>query len=59
MLIANLPFEGNGRPPRSHNILGMGLYTDPDPSRRGFYVDEVSLASEKRTLFLDSVSGLT
>ena len=58
MLIDNLPLEDgdNRRPPRFHNILGMGLYTDPDPAQRGFYVDEVSLSSEKRTLFLDSVS---
>lgn len=39
-----------------HRILGFGFYSDPDPERRGFYVDEVSFSSEERIFDWDSVS---
>ena len=33
-----------------HQILGFGFYSDPDPDRRGFYVDEVSFSDMERRL---------
>ncbi len=56
MLIENLPLEEDQNPPRFHDILGMAVYTTPLPGQRGFYVDEVALASERKSLFTDSVS---
>ncbi len=56
MLIDNLPLEEDQNPPRFHDILGMAVYSNAVPGQRGFYVDEVALASERKSLFTDSVS---
>lgn len=38
-----------------HQLLGFGFYSDPDPDRRGFYVDEVSFSTTERILNLTNV----
>ncbi len=57
MLIDNLPLAEDQKRPRFHHIIAVGVYTNSVPEQRGFYVDDVALASERKSLFTDSVSG--
>ena len=38
-----------------HQILGFGFYSNPDPDKRGFYIDEVSFSDMERILNLTNV----
>ena len=39
-----------------YQITGFGFYSSEDPLNRGFYIDQVSFSSEKKTLDLMTVS---
>ncbi len=55
-LIAPVDEAEDESPTPQYRILGFGFFADPDPERRGFYVDEISFSSENRDFVVEEVS---